>query len=96
MGRSEKRCERLKIVLTLPAPWPCHERMNEFSETEPELPQVESSAGEFVTGTFDYDDGRTVTVYIPPDPPEAIVFAADGEMIARGERYLKQRMSSRP
>lgn len=30
-----------------------------------------SIAGELVTETFDYDDGRQVTVYIPPDPPEA-------------------------
>jgi hypothetical protein len=35
-------------------------------------------AGEIVTETFDYDDGRQVTVYLPPDPPEAIVFAGDG------------------
>jgi enterochelin esterase-like enzyme len=35
-------------------------------------------AGELVTDTFDYDGGRQVTVYIPPKPPEAVVFAADG------------------
>jgi enterochelin esterase-like enzyme len=40
------------------------------------------SAGEIVTETLDYDDGRQVTVYVPPDPPEAIVFAGDGQMIA--------------
>ena len=39
-------------------------------------------AGEIVTETFDYDDGRQVTVYVPPDLPEAIVFAGDGQMIA--------------
>ena len=38
--------------------------------------------GEFVTETFEYDGGREVTVYVPPDPPEAIVFAADGQLIA--------------
>jgi enterochelin esterase-like enzyme len=38
--------------------------------------------GETITETFDYDDGRQVTVYLPPDPPEAIVFAADGQMIS--------------
>ena len=32
---------------------------------------------------FDYDAGRRVTVYVPPDPPEAIVFAGDGQMIAQ-------------
>src|SRR5262249_26911960 len=40
-------------------------------------------AGEFVSETFDYDAGRRVTVYVPPDPPEAIVFAGDGQMISQ-------------
>lgn len=40
-------------------------------------------AGEFVSETFDYDAGRGVTVYVPPDPPEAIVFAGDGQMISQ-------------
>lgn len=31
-----------------------------------------------VTETFDYDGGRSVTVYVPPDPPRAVVYAADG------------------
>jgi len=39
------------------------------------------SAGEVVTETFDYDGGRQVTVYIPADPPEAVVFASDGQLI---------------
>lgn len=34
--------------------------------------------GELVNETFDYDGGRQVTVYVPPDPPEAVVFCADG------------------
>ena len=38
-------------------------------------------AGELVTETFGYDGGRPVTVYIPADPPEAIVFASDGQLI---------------
>lgn len=46
-------------------------------------------AGELVTGTFDYDGGRQVTVYVPPDPPEAIVFAGDGQLISRWGGYLK-------
>jgi len=41
------------------------------------------SAGEIVTESFDYDNGRQVTVYVPPDPPEAIVFAGDGQMISQ-------------
>src|SRR5262245_10974022 len=42
-----------------------------------------ATAGEFVSETFDYDAGRRVTVYVPPEPPEAIVFAADGQMISQ-------------
>jgi hypothetical protein len=38
-------------------------------------------AGEFVTETFGYDGGRQVTVYVPPVPPEAAVFAGDGQLI---------------
>jgi enterochelin esterase-like enzyme len=39
--------------------------------------------GELITETFDYDGGREVTVYVPPAPPEAVVFAGDGQLIAR-------------
>jgi enterochelin esterase-like enzyme len=39
-------------------------------------------AGELVTEKFDYDGGRQVTVYVPPGPPEAIVFAGDGQLIS--------------
>ena len=38
--------------------------------------------GETVTETFPYDGGRQVTVYLPPRPPEALVFAGDGQLIA--------------
>jgi enterochelin esterase-like enzyme len=40
------------------------------------------AVGEVITETFDYDGGRQVTVYIPADPPEAVVFAADGQLIS--------------
>lgn len=46
-------------------------------------------AGEVVVETFDYDDRRQVSVYVPPDPPEAIVFAGDGEMISRWGSILE-------
>src|SRR5581483_2961811 len=65
------------------------ERMNEFSETRPELPQADAIAGELVTETFDYDDGRQVTVYVPPVPPAAIVFAGDGQMISQWGRFVE-------
>jgi enterochelin esterase-like enzyme len=40
-------------------------------------------AGELVTETFAYDGGRQVTVYVPPAPPEAVVFAGDGQLISQ-------------
>ena len=54
-----------------------------------EPPQLEAIAGEFVTETFDYDNGRPVTVYVPPVPPEAVVFAGDGQMISQWGRFLE-------
>ena len=42
-----------------------------------------STAGHFVTETFDYDGGRQVTVYVPPSAPQAIVFAGDGQLISQ-------------
>jgi enterochelin esterase-like enzyme len=47
-------------------------------------------SGEFVTATFEYDGGRQVTVYVPPDPPEAIVFAGDGQVISKLGRLLEK------
>ena len=39
-------------------------------------------SGELVTETFQYDGGRPVTVYVPAGPPEAIIFAGDGQVIS--------------
>jgi enterochelin esterase-like enzyme len=39
-------------------------------------------SGTFVTQAFEYDGGRQVTAYVPSEPPEAIVFAGDGQVIA--------------
>jgi enterochelin esterase-like enzyme len=44
---------------------------------------VGDRAGALVTETLGYDDGRPVTVYVPSDPPEAVVFAGDGQRISR-------------
>lgn len=38
--------------------------------------------GTIVTETLASDGGRPVTVYVPPGPPEAVVFAGDGAGIA--------------
>jgi enterochelin esterase-like enzyme len=46
-------------------------------------------AGQLVTESFDYDDGRRVTVYLPPARPEAVVFAGDGQLIAHWGGYLE-------
>ena len=55
-----------------------------------------SIAGELVTETFGYDGGRPVTAYVPPDPPEAVVFAGDGQLIGRwGAALTPQTRSSR-
>ena len=43
---------------------------------------MSSIEGEFITETFESDGGRQVTVYVPPDPPEAVVFAGDGQLIS--------------
>ena len=48
-----------------------------------------SIAGELVTERFEYDGGREVTVYVPPDPPEAVVFAGDGQLISQWGGYLE-------
>ena len=45
---------------------------------------------EFVTETFEYDGGRQVTVYVPPDPPQAIVFAGDGQGISKWGLLLEK------
>ena len=42
-----------------------------------------SIAGELVTEALEYGDGRPVTVYIPPDSPQGIVFAGDGQLISQ-------------
>jgi enterochelin esterase-like enzyme len=55
----------------------------------PELVRVDPVAGELVTETFGYDGGRQVTVYVPPDRPEAVVFAGDGQLISQWGGYLE-------
>jgi enterochelin esterase-like enzyme len=47
-------------------------------------------SGEFITEMFEYDGGRQVTVYLPPDPPEAIVFAGDGQRLSKWGRLLEK------
>lgn len=44
---------------------------------------IEPTAGEVVVQSFEYDGGRQVAVYLPPDPPEAVVYAGDGQLISQ-------------
>jgi enterochelin esterase-like enzyme len=61
------------------------------SAAMPEAAPVDSRAAEFVTETlFQYDGGRPVSVYVPPDPPEAVVFAGDGEGFSKWGRFLEK------
>jgi enterochelin esterase-like enzyme len=58
-------------------------------EPPPEPPRADPIAGKLVTATLDYDGGRQVTVYVPPAPPEAVVFAGDGQGISQWGRFLE-------
>jgi enterochelin esterase-like enzyme len=49
-----------------------------------------SMEAEVVTETFDYDGGRPVTVYVPSDPPEAVVYAGDGQLISQWGAVLNE------
>jgi enterochelin esterase-like enzyme len=59
------------------------------SDGAPATP-TDAVSGEFVTETFEYGGGRQVTVYVPADPPEAIVFAGDGQEISKWGRLLEK------
>jgi enterochelin esterase-like enzyme len=58
-------------------------------EAPPEPARADPIAGDLVTETFAYDGGRQVTVYVPQDPPEAVVFAGDGQLISQWGGYLE-------
>jgi pimeloyl-ACP methyl ester carboxylesterase len=49
---------------------------------ESELTGAVSIKGQFITEMLEYDGGREVTVYLPPAPPEAVIFAGDGQLIS--------------
>jgi enterochelin esterase-like enzyme len=63
--------------------------MKKCADQPPDPPRADGIAGKFVTEELDYDDGRRVTVYVPPVPPEAIVFSGDGQMISQWGRFLE-------
>ncbi len=59
------------------------------NEPPPEPARADPIAGELVTETFEYDGGRQVTVYVPPAPPEAVVFAGDGQGTSQWGGFLE-------
>src|SRR3954471_23966778 len=59
------------------------------ADSAPERAPAHSIAGELVTETFAYDGGRQVTLYVPPDPPEVMVFAGDGQLISQWGGHLE-------
>ena len=58
-------------------------------EAAPEPARADPIAGALVTRTFEYDGGRQVAVYVPPDPCVAVVFAGDGQLISQWGGYLE-------
>jgi enterochelin esterase-like enzyme len=42
-----------------------------------------SITGSLTTATLAYDGGRDVTVYVPPEPPQTVVFAGDGQLVSQ-------------
>jgi enterochelin esterase-like enzyme len=62
----------------------------ELSESGGTVKPAGAVAGEFVTETFEYDGGRQVTVYVPPNLPQAIIFAGDGQRISKWGRLLEK------
>src|SRR5215471_2829836 len=77
MGGSILRCHRrLRVTVGRGC---CCQPSQDRDSTMHDQP----AAGEVVTETFDYDGGRQVTVYVPADPPEAVVFAGDGQLISQ-------------
>jgi enterochelin esterase-like enzyme len=52
--------------------------------------RADPMAGELVTKTFEYDGGRQVTAYVPPDPPQAVLFTGDGQLISQWGAFLNE------
>ena len=67
---------------------PVDRRLSESDETASK--PTGAASGQYVTEMFEYDGGRQVTAYVPSDPPEAIVFAGDGQRISKWGRLLEK------
>lgn len=67
-----------------------HNDANLSESNETPVEATGACSGEFVTETFEYDGGRQVTVYVPPNPPVAIVFAGDGQGMSKWGPLLEK------
>jgi enterochelin esterase-like enzyme len=68
---------------------PAPETRQRYPDAVPVTVPAKPIAGELVTEAFEYDGGRQVTVYVPPAPAEAVVFAGDGQLISQWGGYLE-------
>ena len=48
-----------------------------------------SIKGSLITATLAYDGGRDVTAYVPFEPPQAVVFAGDGQLVSQWGAVLE-------
>jgi enterochelin esterase-like enzyme len=66
-----------------------NETVSDEGDSRTDFGDANHNLGELITETLDYDGGRQVTVYVPPEPPEAIVFAGDGQEFSKWGRFLE-------
>lgn len=58
-------------------------------EPLPDQAHTDPIVGRLVSRTFAYDGGRQVTVHVPRNAPELVVFAGDGQLISRWGGFLE-------
>jgi hypothetical protein len=77
------RAEAVAVVLDDAGRSPARPLRRQRPRTPAAVAPTSSTAGALITETLDYDGGRQVTAYVPPLPPEAVVFAGDGQLLSR-------------
>lgn len=79
----QARARAIAAALADPGLSPAHPTRRQRPPSRAAVMPTSSFRGELITETLDYDGGRQVTAYLPPRPPEAVVFAGDGQLLAR-------------
>jgi enterochelin esterase-like enzyme len=67
-----------------------HVDRDQSESAETPAKPTDAVSSQLVTEMFEYDGGRQVTVYVPPNPPQAIVFAGDGQRISKWGQSLEK------